>query len=234
MRRDKWGDGKLQSICRWNETALKSVLGPFAESDDLIFREKDSSKISEQHQTLKKSENKRSTIHHCLMRGGVMSMMLVLFFCSSVFFLYFSDNQNHPLRSSLRLQELEDESLAVVHHGIRSSVSSQTFKDPRKCDGDMKQNQPSTRTPENVVMWTIFEYLSMHLDKRTCSGLVVIEKGPFLADGCGSSFPAYSHDPELQQDRIELGAQIFVRILLRGSATRCNFQKRDQRSGTPI
>ena len=62
-------DGKLQSICRWNETALKSVLGPFAESDDLIFREKDSSKISEQHQNLKKSENKRFTIHHCLMRG---------------------------------------------------------------------------------------------------------------------------------------------------------------------
>jgi hypothetical protein len=124
--------------------------------------------------------------------------------------------------------------LAIVNHGIRGSVSSQTFKDPRKCDWDMQQNQPSTRTPENVVVRTIFEYLSMHVDKRTCSGLVVGEKEPFLADGCGSSFPAYSHDPELQQDRIELGAQIFVRILLRGSATRCNFQKRDQRSGTPI
>ena len=72
-------DGKLQRIYSWNETALKSVLGPFAESDDLIFREKDSSKISEQQITLKKSENKRLTIHHCLMRGGVTSMMLVLF-----------------------------------------------------------------------------------------------------------------------------------------------------------
>jgi hypothetical protein len=145
-------DGKLQSICRWNETALKSVLGPFAESDDLIFREKDSSKISEQQINLKKSENKRSTIHHCLMRGWGNVDDDGAVFCSSVFFLYFSDNQNHPLRSSLRLQELEDESLAIVNHGIRGSVSSQTFKDPRKCDGDMKQNQPSTRTPENVVM----------------------------------------------------------------------------------
>ena len=80
----------------------------------------------------------------------------------------------------------------------------------------------------------IFEQMSMHLDKRTCSGLFVGGKEPFLADGCGSSVPAYSDDPELQHDRIELGAQIFGRILLRGSATTPKRKNRNWTSGTWI
>ena len=102
-------------------------------------------------------------------------------------------------------------------HGRETVV----FPIPTRTRGKMTDFQP--QTPGECSA-----HVRRHVPDRRSSG------GIFFADGSGSSFPAYSDDPELQHDRIELGAQIFVRVLLTGSATRCNFQDRDQRSGTPI